>query len=258
MSYFTRQFLDVAQANEWNQAATLLHLRESLKGNAQDCGNAETADGVLQALQARFGLSVREARCQITALRKNPKTTLQEHAAEVSRLANIAYADLPRDNKQRRILDLFQSTLGNAYLQRHLLAVNTPTIEEAVRAGNEFLQIKPMSMPNSNICTIEDDEEDRMGVQEVRTTPIEEMIKTVKKLTEEIEELKNNQKIQISRQMNEQRRDNFRPNMRDITNAKATLCWGCGQPGHNRKQCKVNPWNRFQQQTTGNGLGPQQ
>lgn len=39
-------------------------------------------------------------------------------------------------------LETFSNILGNTYLQRHLLAIETRTIEDAVRAGNEFLQIQ--------------------------------------------------------------------------------------------------------------------
>ena len=71
------------------------------------------------------------------------KTTLQEHAAEVEKLVNLAHTDLPAEYRTNMLVDVFSATLGNAYLQRHLLAVHAPTLELAVRAGNEFLQIQP-------------------------------------------------------------------------------------------------------------------
>ena len=49
-------------------------------------------------------------------------------------------------------MDSFASTIGNGYLQRHLLAVPSETLEEAVRAGNEYLQIhtaRPFSYRHS-------------------------------------------------------------------------------------------------------------
>ena len=42
-------------------------------------------------------------------------------------------------------------------MQRHLLAVPTHTLEDAVRAGDEYLQIKPV-----NICQIKDEEEEEV------------------------------------------------------------------------------------------------
>ena len=35
---FIRQFLDVAEANTWDEKAALLHLRMALKDDARDCG----------------------------------------------------------------------------------------------------------------------------------------------------------------------------------------------------------------------------
>ena len=262
VAYFTRQFLDVAEANEWNPAATLLHLRDSLKGNAQDCGNAETVEGVLQALQARFGLSVREARNQLTALRKAPKATLQEHAAEVTRLSNVAYADLPVEHRHRLTLDIFQSSLGNAYLQRHLLAVNTPTLEEAVRAGNEFLQIKPTSFPNPHVHMIEDEEQEFTNIKEVRTTPLDELKRMMEKLTGEIEILKKAQKESVQFQTkpaNPSTQINRNPGFTNSEHlSKSVMCWTCGQPGHLKRQCRNNAWNQIGQRMTGNYTGPQQ
>ena len=40
-------------------------------------------------------------------------------------------------------LETFFSTILYLPLQRHLLTVPTHTLEDAVTAGNEFLQIKP-------------------------------------------------------------------------------------------------------------------
>ena len=55
---------------------------------------------------------------------------------------NLAYEELPAYHRARMMLDTFSSTLGNAYLQQHLLAINADTLEAAVRAGSEFLQIR--------------------------------------------------------------------------------------------------------------------
>lgn len=41
-------------------------------------------------------------------------------------------------------VNIFCSSLGNAPLQRQLLAMETPTLESAVQAGNYFAQLRPM------------------------------------------------------------------------------------------------------------------
>lgn len=62
--------------------------------------------------------------------------SLQEHVIEVKILVGLAYAELPDESQQQMALETFYNALGNAYLQRYLLAVETYTI-----AGYECLQI---------------------------------------------------------------------------------------------------------------------
>jgi hypothetical protein len=263
VAYFLRQFTDVTQANEWNPAATLLHIREALKGTAQACGNAETLEGVYNALRARFGLSVREARSKLSTLKREPRTTLQEHATEVTRLMNVAYAELPLEHRQRMTLDMFQGTLGNAYLQRHLLAVDARTLEDTVRAGSEFLQIKPTSFPNSQVHIVEEDVQEP-DVQVVQANPLDTLMKMMQSLTTEVSALKkaqNQQSIPIPEVI--RKPDRARRNPPGISNVpytttSPTVCWGCRQPGHARKACPVNPWETSRQQMSGNAHGPQQ
>ena len=58
-------------------------------------------------------------------------------------------------------LEVFANTLGNAYLQRHLLAVGPRDLDEAIRAGNEFLQIRPVGTNTSpKVRVVEDDYEE--------------------------------------------------------------------------------------------------
>ena len=113
----------------------------------------------------------------LARLKRNVKTTLQEHAAEVEKLVNLAHADLPTEYRTSMLVDMFSATLGNAYLQRHLLAVHAPTLERAVRAGNEYLQIQPTNFRQTGRPSVTQvaDEEDTMdeetSIQEVRTLP---------------------------------------------------------------------------------------
>ena len=85
----------MADANGWtDRSALLLHLREVLKDGARACGRGDTVDAIFVALRIKYGLTVREARRRLNK-RKDVRTSLQEHASEVERLASIAYADLP-------------------------------------------------------------------------------------------------------------------------------------------------------------------
>ena len=143
VEYFISQFEDVADANQWDQEATWMHLREALREGARDCGQAATVRGIYAVLRARYGLTPREARNRLNNLRKEYRTPLAEHASEVKKMVERAYGDLPRENQEQMILEHFLNTLDNSYLQRHMLAVDPQTLEEAVRAASEWQQIKP-------------------------------------------------------------------------------------------------------------------
>lgn len=240
VNFFIRQFEEVAEANDWDRAAARIHLRAALTDTAAACGQAETVEGIINALRARFGMTAREAKAQLVTLRRHPTTKLQEHAELVERLVNVAYADFPRLHKEDMKMDIFHSTLNQPSLQRHLLAVPTPTLEAAIQAGNEYLQIKPSG---DAIRQIEEPD-----VARANSDPLSTLMDTVSKLAEEVRTLRS-----------ERRTDTNRP-PRDNTNSRATRCYGCNREGHLRRHCPSAPWNR---QTTGspssgNGFGPQQ
>ena len=143
---------------------------------------------IYAALRARFGLSPREARSRLSVLKKDFRTPLQEHAAEVERLVNIPYADLLQEHRASMRIETFGNTLGYLPLQRHLLAVHTPTLEDAVRAGNEFLQIRPANEKGStSVRQIEDEEEeeDLNPTDKVLTT----LMKAMQQLMEKVGQL---------------------------------------------------------------------
>jgi len=142
VQFFIRRFEDVSEANEWTPQAALLHLRGALKESAAYCGRADSVPGVFQALITRFGVSTREARTRLASVQKASQSSLAEHSWEVDRLVQIAYGGLPEEQRQQLALDTFVASVGNPSLQRHLLAVNPATLEEAVRAGGEYLQVK--------------------------------------------------------------------------------------------------------------------
>lgn len=228
VEYFIRQFGEVAAANRWQEAAQLLHLREALKDTARDCGQAGTVAAIYMTLRARFGITEREARSRLATLKKEYRTTLQEHAMEVERLVDLAYPALPEDHRASMAVDVFCGTLGNAYLQRHLLAVETPTLGDAVRAGNEYLQIRPTQDKGGSgaaIRCMDDTEEPSLAAATVAEAGTGDVLQTLlqamQQLTGAVEQL--------------QHRPERRSRSGDLD--RRTRCWGCGQPGHLRNSC---------------------
>jgi len=66
---------------------------------------------------------------QLQGLRRNPKTTLREHATVVERLAQVAYGDLPANGRQSLALDAFLQSINNLGLKQHLLVAEVETME---------------------------------------------------------------------------------------------------------------------------------
>ena len=234
VDYFIQQFEEVAMANEWDRVSTLLYLREALQDGAQDCGRADTPEGVFNALRVRYGLTTREARNRLSTLKRDTRCTLAEHAVEVSRLARRAYADMPEPMRREMTLDVFCGSLNHAGLQRHLLATQPQDMEQAVQQGSEYLQVRGST--ENKIRSI-DEEEHREKVAVADTNPLSSLMKAVEQLTLKIEQLS-------------------QPAVKKTS--KTQKCWGCQKEGHNRRECPTHPWPKQATNTqSGNGASPQ-
>ena len=241
VEYYIQQFTDVAAANQWAGPAQLLYLRELLRKGARDCGKAPDVEGVFTNLRARYGLTPREARARLTMLRKEARATLQEHATEVERLVRVAYHGMTADQQRDMAVETFASTLNHPALQRHLLAVDTPTLEVAVRAGGEYLQIRP-SQSGTAVRAVDDEGSETDRVSPVTSeTLMTAMMGVIQGLLSQLEKM-------VAR--SEQGR------AKKSQEKTAKKCWGCHEEGHLRKDCPTQPWETATPQ--GNEAGPQQ
>jgi len=126
---FITEFSDVAAIYRWPARFTLIHLRLCLTWPAKPYGIGQNAGDIFKALRARFGLTARDARVQLQGLRRNPKTTLREHATVVKRLAQVAYGHLPANGRQSLALDAFLQSINNLGWKQHLLVAEVDTME---------------------------------------------------------------------------------------------------------------------------------
>ena len=197
--------------------------------------------GVFANLRARYGLTSIEARVRLAALQKDARTALQEHASEVERLVEVAYQGMDADQRREMALETFASTLNNPSLQRHLLAVATPTLEAAVRAGSEYMQIRP-SQNTSAIRVVDEEigETDRVNPVTSETL-MGNMMGVLQGLMSQLERL-----TTLSESNRPQKEADKTPKK----------CWGSHKEGHLRKDCPTHPWET--EKPRGNEVGPQQ
>ena len=91
LTLFLKQFEDVADANGWTRVQRTLHLRSQLAGEAQGCGHGDSYQEIVDDLHARFGVSRRQARDRLAALKMRASQSIHSQAAEVSQ-ARVKYS----------------------------------------------------------------------------------------------------------------------------------------------------------------------
>ena len=105
----------------------------------------------------------------------------------MEKLVNIAYNELPAEHQSGLMSDTFCSMLGRMPLQWPSWLSKTKTLKNAVRAGNEFIQIRPCGEQGASTCVkqIKEDEE------EVVSNPTEKMLTTlVQVMQQRVEKVK--------------------------------------------------------------------
>ena len=107
MTLFLKQFEDVADANGWTRVQRTLHLRSQLAGDAQWCGHSDNYQEIVEDLHARFGVSRRQARVRLAALKMRASQSIHSQAAEVSRMVKVASPTLADADQQEMALEYF-------------------------------------------------------------------------------------------------------------------------------------------------------
>jgi len=72
-----------------------------LTKKAKSYGLKTDVSSIFATLRPRFGISASDARVRLQGLQHDPKTSLQERAATVKRLAQITHSELLPANKER-------------------------------------------------------------------------------------------------------------------------------------------------------------
>jgi len=113
----------------------------ALRDKAKPYGTGPYIDGIFASLRAHFGISAIDARARLQRLRRDPHTTLQEHATTVMKLAQIAFRDLPQVHRERYT---FVQSINDLGLHQQLQAKGVTTVEGALAVGEAYILVNHM------------------------------------------------------------------------------------------------------------------
>ena len=151
---FISQFKEVTAANRWSDPEAKLHLKLNLSGPAASCSDGNTTADILDNLQARFGLSTRQAKEKLRAIKRTNNQDLHELGTEITRLTKLAYPTLSQHDQVDMALDVFTQAIDNLGLQRHFLATQPTSLKQAITSAEEFFQLsKDSRQPRLNVIS---------------------------------------------------------------------------------------------------------
>lgn len=143
---FLEQFADVAEANEWSERHTLLHLRSCLEGSAKQYGRSDTCGEIFEALRSRYGTSARQAKECLRNLKRDSKESVRDLGNEIERLVNLAHPTMPQRERNSLAVD-YLVQMESKSLQRHLLTVGKDTMAGTILAMEEYLAVGKTDQP---------------------------------------------------------------------------------------------------------------
>lgn len=229
---FITQFDDVAEANRWSERDCLLHLRLSLEKDAKACSRGETVDDVYSNLRTRFGLTVRQARDRLAGLKREPNQSLHALGVEIQRLVELGYPRMGADDQMTLAVEAFKRAVDHRALNRHLLALDCRTIDDIVKASEEYFQVSgQVARPRQTIASLgRETEVPRSGTSDFTAEP-----GTSNALLERlVGALEQNSKVMAEFvACNQYRRSNPAPPKK-----KSNLgCHECGSTDHWKRSC---------------------
>lgn len=239
---FISNFQDVADANNWSPRDTTLHLRACLEGPAVECGRGQTPDEIITSLRGRYGLTSRQARDKLDQIKRASKQNLHDYGNEITKLVKIAYPDQDQAFCTRTAIEKFQKGLNNTQLQQHMLTIPHPTMAEAIRVADEYLQIETKATVN----VVKTEVESEMTPSPAQPDKMDLLLKAIEGLIAAQTTMLTNVNKPIDR----------------ATPRVLGPCYHCGIRGHLKKECRKLKAEQEAAATTnqsaGNESGPAQ
>ena len=183
-------------------------------------------------------------------IKKHNKTSMQQHADEISNLVLLGYAELENAQQRHLAVESFENSPENPQLQRHLLAIAPPDLPTAVWACMEYLNIKLTGTGNVRQLG-EDEAEDVRGLSSKDRDTLDNLAKMVQERS---------QSVASPQKENLERRRNRRTGKKTGDKKNNLTCWGCQKEGHQRKDRRTHPWPKTETKEAqqGNGTSPHQ
>lgn len=104
-------------------------------------------------MRVQFELTAKNATSRLPGITEDANTSLAKHETEIKRLDGLL------DMHRSRIrLDTFNTTIGNAGLQRDLTGGSPPDIERAIKSDNDFLQVIKYTSAHQHVRGVAEEE----------------------------------------------------------------------------------------------------
>jgi len=235
---FIQEFQDVMEVAQWPPRVALLKLRMALMDKAKPYGVGPDIDGIFASLRAHFGISAIDARARLQKLRRIPHTPLQEHAATVMRLAQIAFRDLPQANRERYTYDAFVQSIKDLGPHHQFLARGVTTVEGALAVGEAYLLASHMH--RNHVASRQVDMEPTAAPAAPNAEPPAVANVTPMTVASKVAQMTDMLAKMVSTLAPPNQVDTAHEPSGPPAQSPGTrhpFCWECGRPGHFQKSC---------------------
>ncbi|UYV73793.1 K02A2.6-like [Cordylochernes scorpioides] len=227
---FKTQFEVVALGNRWNSSEKAINLAASLRGSATEVLQSLPLEQSLdyeclvRALTLRFGDDILQPYHVVKLKNRRQKRdeTLQELAADVERLARLAFPDCPRHVQDLLAHQNFVDAIEDPECQQSVRMSEAKTLQEALIHSLKFEAARDATRGYQKVVRVmKTDESQKDG----------DIKEAISQLQRTVEEMKKSMSFSESAPGTYRQRT-YRPNDK-------TICWNCGKPGHIRANCRV-------------------
>jgi len=87
-------------------------------------------------------MTSKEASDRLQVMRRDRRTSLENHAKEVERLAQVAFGYATGPERQRVVYNAFLKNINHPDLQRHWMTAKVSSLDVALEMGKAYFQVE--------------------------------------------------------------------------------------------------------------------